>query len=162
MLNRRCLVNLLTVGLVGVFLAIAGPAWAGEGGEIYECPPGWICDGQMDHLECYRIIGGSAPKEVVSTFNQFADETVRVLHAELLCAPTQKVRRNGNDGGDLTPDYGNGPVVRPHFMCYRLQGAPPENETVTVFNQFESYSVVQVQSRELLCVPTQKFVGAPE
>ena len=154
MLNRRCLVNPLTVALVGVFLAIAGPAWAG-GGEIPECPKGEICDGFGDHLECYHIVGGSVPQEPVVLSNQFGKERAKVTKAQLLCVVTQKnvVRKGAVLKG---PVLDHGRFLR-DFMCYQITGAPPVGKEVTVRNQFEPKgTVLQVQSRQLLCVPTEK------
>ena len=48
------------------------------------------------------------------------------------------------------------------FMCYQITGAPPVGKEVQVFNQFEDGTFLQVQSRQLLCVPTEKVEGPGE
>lgn len=110
----------------------------------------------LDHFECYDVTSETPTfrSETLEVRDQFGTRTVRIDRARELCNPVEK-RRTG---------MAVEPVTRPdeHYVCYRIVSHTPAFSALNVFtrDQFD-LETFRVVSPRRLCVPSEKFEGAP-
>jgi len=101
------------------------------------------------HWKCYDAFPLFDPDVTVNLLDQFRlEENVVVGSGRYLCTPVEK----NNEGAPSFPDE--------HLACYDIVGTPL-NEFYSLEDGFENYLGLLIESPELLCLPSLKFLPEP-